>query len=104
MHHAVKVRRAHHDPTRNDPVVEHLAVAVHVGQKRLQGTHPLGDPGLDHGPLIGHQNARHDVERERTLLAADVEGDALVEIGALEIVGAAAYLVGLELAHLPQRR
>ena len=50
------------------------------------------------------RHARHDVERERTLLTADVERDPLIEVGALEVIGPGPHLVRLQLAQLPQRR
>jgi len=49
------------------------------GRRRRPGTprgrHPLRYPGGQHGPLIGGDHPRHDVQRERPLLPAQGEGD-----------------------------
>ena len=54
--------------------------------------HPLSDAPLDDLPVGGVDHPRHDVERERPLLTADVEGDALVEVGAGQGVGSGLQL------------
>jgi hypothetical protein len=84
---AVEVGAGHHHPPRHDPVGEHLAGAVDVGQERLQRPDPLRDTGLDDLPFGVRDDPRHDVERERALDALERERDALVEEGAGEHVG-----------------
>ncbi len=103
-HHPVVVRRGDDDLARDDAVAEHPALAVDVGEEGLEGAHPLGDAGLDLCPLVRQQHAGHDVEREGPLLAADVEGDTLVEVGRLQVLGPCTDLVAVELGELPQDR
>ena len=54
------------------------ALGVDVAQERLQRAHPLGEPGGEAGPVLGGDDARHQVEREQPvrLAVADPEGDA----------------------------
>ncbi len=61
---------------RDDPVGDHPAVGVDVGEERLQGADPLRDTGVDDVPVVGRDDPGHDVQRERSLDATDVEGDA----------------------------
>ena len=77
-HAPVEVRRARDEATRHDAVGEDLARAVDVGEEPLEREHPLADARLDHRPLLGVDDARHEVERERPLLAGERERDALV--------------------------
>ena len=77
---AVVVRRRRDHPARDHAVVEDLPGVVHVGEEQLQRPHPLLDAPLDRRPGVHLDDPRQDVERERPLLAADVEGDALVEV------------------------
>ena len=77
-----------------------LALArVDVVEERLQGRDPLHHTGLDDLPLVRRDDPRHGVERERPLLARVVEGDALVEVGAGQGVGALLEGAGV---HRPQ--
>jgi len=62
-------------------------VEMHAGAERggvacrsFQHTQILLDALVDHRPGVLLDHPRHDVERERPLLAADVEGDALLEV------------------------
>ena len=91
--HAVRraaVRRAaHNDPAGYDAVAEHLLRAVHVGEEGLQGPDPLDDAAFDHVPLLRGDQARDQVQRKRSLLTRDVEGDPLVAEGICQGVGAA---------------
>ena len=80
----MEVRRGRDHPSRDDAVVEDLAGVVHVGQERLQRPDPLLDAGLDRRPGLQLDDPGEHVEREGPLLAADVEGDALVEVGVLQ--------------------
>ena len=66
---AVEVRRAGHQPARHDAVGEDLARAVDVGEEPLEREHPLAHAALDDRPLVGVDDPRHEVERERPLLA-----------------------------------
>ena len=68
--------------------------AVHVGEERLERLDPLPHAALDRLPARVVDDPRHDVERERPLLAADVERDALVEVGAGQRVDAGPQLLG----------
>ena len=77
----VAARGGDHRPGHH-PGRHHLSGAVHVSQEGLQRPDPLGHPGLHRRPLRGGDHPGDDVERERPLLTADVEGDALVEVGA----------------------
>ena len=78
VHAPVEVRRTGHQPARDDAVGEDLARPVHVGEERLERQHPLAHARLDHRPLVGVDDAGHEVERERPLLARERERDALV--------------------------
>jgi len=103
-HHPVVVRRGHDNPSRDHTVGERPALAVDVCEERFQGTDALGDAGLDLSPFVSEQDPRDDVERERPLLATDVERHALVDEARLEVVGARADLLGLELGELTEHR
>ncbi|WRL67330.1 hypothetical protein U6N30_00850 [Blastococcus brunescens] len=70
----VEVRAGGDHAARDDPVGEHLAGAVDVGEEGLQRVHPLGHAALDGRPLLGPDDPRHDVEREGLLLAGVGEG------------------------------
>ncbi len=100
---AVVVLRAGDQPPRDDALVHRardLALArVDVVEERLQRRDPLDDTGLDDLPLVGRDDPRHGVEREGPLLARVVEGDALVEVGPGEGVGALLERGGV---HRPQ--
>ena len=78
VHAAVVVRRARDQPPRDHAVGEDLTGAVHVAEEAFEREHPLADARLDDRPLVGVDDAGHEVERERTLLARVREGDALV--------------------------
>ncbi len=97
---AVEVRGGGDHAARYDAVVEDPAGVVHVVEEALERLHALLDAGLDPRPLVHLDHAGQDVERERPLLAADVEGDALVEVAVLERVDPA---VDLGRRHLLQR-
>ncbi len=86
-HLAVEVGGGDHDPARDHPVVEDRAGRVDVGEEELQGADSLLHAALDDGPRVRLDHPREDVERERPLLAADVEGDALVEVARLQRLG-----------------
>ena len=94
---AVEVRGGGDHPARDDAVLEHPAGVVDVVEELLQRVHPLLDAGLDLGPLVHLDDPGEDVEREGALLAADVEGDALVEVARLQRLDPA---LQLGLAHL----
>ncbi len=74
----VELRGRGHQAPGNDPVVEDLAPPVDVRQERFQRLDPLDDPGGEDGPLRLGDDAWHQVERERALLAGQLEGDAPV--------------------------
>ena len=98
---AVEVRRRHDHRARHHAVGEQLAGSVDVGEEGLERAHPLPDAAVDVVPLLGLDQPRHDVERERALLALDAERDALVEVGRGERVGP---LPDLVVAHLLEGR
>jgi hypothetical protein len=58
-------------------------VAVDVEQEQVQGGDALDEAVLDAAPLVGRDDARHEVEREDALqplgFAVHGEGDAVVE-------------------------
>ena len=81
---AVVVGRRRDHLAGDHAVEEHLPGVVHVGQEQLERLHPLLDAAVDRGPGVHLDDPRQDVERERPLLAADVEGDALVEVARLQ--------------------
>ena len=90
---AVEVAGRADQPRRDDPVEHGLLLSVDVGQEGLERAHALLHTGFDDRPLGLLDDARHGVERERALLAGEVEGDTLREIGAGEGLGASAELV-----------
>ena len=101
---AVEVRGGGHHAARDHAVLEHLPDVIDVGQERLERTHPLPDPGVDLLPGLHLDDPRHDVERERPLLTADVEGDALVEVGGLQRLDPRSYVVGVEVGEVAAQR
>ena len=73
---AVVVRGGGDQLAGDDAVGDHPGVGVDVGEERLERLDPLRDAGLDGLPLRRGDHPRHQVERERPLHAADVEGHA----------------------------
>ena len=61
------------------PSREHVALAVHVAEERLEGAHALDDSGLDVVPLVLGDQARHEVQREDPLLTGRRERDPLLQ-------------------------
>jgi hypothetical protein len=84
--HPMEVRRTRHHGPRHHLVVEEVARPVDVIEEPLEGPHPLSEPHLDRRPGVGVEQPRHDVQRERPFLAADVEGHALLDIDASQEV------------------
>ena len=66
---SMKVLTRGHQAPRNDPVVEDLRRPVDIGEERLQGLHPLHDAGRQNDPFLLGDDAGHQVEGERSLLA-----------------------------------
>ena len=97
---AVEVAGAGDQSGRDDAVLDGVLRAVDVGEKHLERAHALLDARLDVNPLGLVDDARHGVERERPLLAREVEGDALGEVRARESIRSTAQLV---LSHLGER-
>ena len=69
---------------RHDAVADDLAVVVDVVDEQVERAHALGEPALDHAPLVAGEDARHEVEREGTVAggavgAGRVERDALLD-------------------------
>ena len=78
---ALEAVAARDEPARDDPVVHRRLVAdVEVVEEPVERGDPLHQPLLEVGPLVGRDDARHEVHRERALdalaLAVDGEGDA----------------------------
>ena len=90
--HPVEVRRGGDQLARDDAVADDLGVGVDVVEERLHRPHPLGDAGLDRVPLGGRDHPRHEVQRERSLDAADVEGHPGLRVVAGQRLGDALEL------------
>ena len=69
-------------------VADDLGVAVDVGEEHLQRLDALHDAPLQLRPLRGADHPGHDVERDRPFLARERERDALVDVGAVQRLGA----------------
>jgi hypothetical protein len=80
-HLAMEVPRRDDEPTRDDPVLQDPPRTVGVTEKRLEREHALTDTAFDDLPLVRRDDAGHQVQRERALLARELEGDALVTEG-----------------------
>ena len=69
----------------DDPLFQDLLAVVDVLDEGVQRAHALGEAALDDAPLVGGQDARDEVERERPVAAlravggGGVEGDALLD-------------------------
>jgi hypothetical protein len=69
----------------HDPLSKDLLAVIDVLDERVQRAHALGQAALDDAPLVGGQDARDEVERERAVPAlgavggGGVEGDALLD-------------------------
>jgi hypothetical protein len=89
-----------HELGGNDAVAQILLLPVDVEQEEVQGGDALHEAGLDPLPLLGGNDARHEVEREDALdallLAVHREGDALVQEGEMLQALATLDLVGGE--------
>jgi hypothetical protein len=68
----VWTRRDHR--ARDHAFGEDATVAVDVGEEGFERVHALSDRAREKVPLHRADQARHDIERERTLLAAVGEG------------------------------
>ena len=97
---AQEVRAAGDDTARDHTVVEHLTLAVDIGEECFKRPNSLCHASFHPRPCLVVDEARDDVDRERAFLTTDVEGDALVEIGVREIVGPRAQIVRRELFDL----
>ena len=80
-HLAPEVPRAEDELGRHDPGLEDLLVVVDVVEEEVERAEPLLEAALDHLPLVGRHDPRHEVEREDPLgagiVAVDGEADAL---------------------------
>jgi diguanylate cyclase (GGDEF)-like protein len=70
--------RARDKLARHHAVGQDLAGAVDIGQEVLERQHPLTHAGFDADPLGLVDDARHEVERERSFLTGERKRDALV--------------------------
>ncbi len=76
----VEMRGRMHQFAGHDTVLENLARAVDIGQEGFESQHPLTDPGLQPPPLFRRQHPRHEVQRERALLARQCKGDPTIAV------------------------
>ena len=76
---AVEVLARRHQPARDQLVAQNVLLAVDVVEIHLQRAYPLGDAALEPRPFGGRDDPRHEIERERPLLAGQRERDALVD-------------------------
>ena len=83
------------EPARDDPVAQDLLLAVDVVEEHLQRLDALRDATLEPRPLGRRDHPRHQVQRERSLLAGQREGDALVDERAAERLGPRRQLGGV---------
>ncbi|MPM55027.1 hypothetical protein SDC9_101812 [bioreactor metagenome] len=74
VQHPMEVFRGGDQRARDHPVGDRLLVVVRVVEERLQGADPLPHAALDDVPVPGGDDPRDDVQRERALDPADVEG------------------------------
>ena len=92
---AVEVVARGDQPARDDAVAQDLLLAVDVVEIVLQRLDPLGDAALEPRPFGGGDHPRDQVQRERALLAGQREGDALVDEGAAQRLGAGLQVRGI---------
>ncbi|SLC63511.1 Uncharacterised protein [Mycobacteroides abscessus subsp. massiliense] len=92
---AMEVLTGRHQPPRDHLVAQDLLVSVDVGQIHLQGPDPLGDAPLQPGPFRGGDDARHQVQRKRTFLTRQREGDALIDERPAQGVGTRCQVGGV---------
>ncbi len=97
---AVEVLRRGDERCRQHAVADAVLVPVRVVEECLERAHALLDARLDARPLVVLDDARHGIQRERPLLAREVERHTLREVRARERIGAAAQLF---LRHLRER-
>ena len=92
---AVEVLAGGDQPARDDAVAQDLLLAVDVVEVVLQRLDPLRDAALEPRPLGRRDHPRHQVQRERPLLAGQRERDALVDEGAAQRLGPGLELGGI---------
>lgn len=92
---AVEVLAGGHQPARDDAVAQDLLFAVDVLEVHLQGLNALFDALLQPRPLSRRDHTRHQVQRQRAFLPGQREGDALVDEGPVERVGAGLQFGGV---------
>ena len=79
------------------PSAKHLAGAVDVGEERLERVHPLARRrARSPSHSLGVDDPRHEVERERPLLAGVGEGDPGVAEGLAQQVGAGGEFLAVD--------
>jgi hypothetical protein len=76
---ALQKAAAGHDPLWHDPFGDDLPVAVDVIEEALECAHPLRDARRHLPPLLGLQDARHQVDLEGVTLALTDPDPALLE-------------------------
>ena len=52
----------------DDAGLDDLALVVDVGDELVQRADPLGEAALELAPLVGGDDPRHEVERERAVV------------------------------------
>ena len=94
---AVQVGGAGDQGAGDHVIVQHLALAVDVGEDELKGAQPLDDAGFDALPFGRRDDARHQIHRQRALALAQGEGDAVsVQVG-VALAGPLGKSLGAEL-------
>ena len=82
VHDAREVAARDDQPPRHDALADDLARVVDVVDEGVERADALREAALDRDPLLGRDDPRHQVERERTVLGAvlagQLEGDALL--------------------------
>ena len=82
VHDAGEVAARDDQAPRHDAGAHDLARVVDVVDERVERADALRQPALDRDPLVGRDDPRHEVQRERAVLGAvlagQLEGDALL--------------------------
>ena len=92
---AVEVLARSDEAARDNPVTQDFLLAVDVVEVVLERLDPLGDATLEARPLRSGDHPRHEVQRERPLLAGKRERDALVDERSSERIGPGLQLGGI---------
>ena len=83
----MKVLAGGHQALRHHTVAQDFLIAVDVREEHLERFDSLFDAPLETGPFACGDDARYLVQRERSFLAGQREGDALIDERAPEGIG-----------------